>query len=330
MTAPAEQLAPHGFRTKTMDRAAAAQAAAAETTSKLAELKAKRDAALLLDDDAAAIAFGRELDALAQQARAHADKAALLREQDAREVAQKRAKEVEAQCKRIDILFDLRSETVEKLVELEKQRVKLWRQVLAANRKIAAGHAWTAGDLSAIIASPLAVNTVMSHELYRLSHIPLRLGGQPEDVDAGLSLVGAKSPRVEWMLQPARITPLTEVITSAGEYGKRALRGMAINGVPVVAVPVNGGEAAQAPAVEATGSNAPVEKRAGGANVSGDGDGAPVELSAAERQIAVALRQLAEAAEDQSPAGELKYQEALKRVSALQDVVSGEKQNGRG
>jgi hypothetical protein len=299
------------FRTQTAIRAEAAAAALAETNARLAVLREQRDKLLLEDNDTEAAKLVVEIAEAERLALGYVDKERLLREQDAREANEKRLRELEAQHKRIDALFDLRGEDVAKLAALEKQRAKLWKALLATNRKIVAAHSWSAADLSACLLSPLAFNSALAHESFRLSYVPRLLGGQLEAADAGLALPGSRCPRVEWQLQPERISPLQDVFAAAGSYGKQALRGTRPIDVPV-SVPATNGDAGAGAAPITNGGDTPVTNR----------DGTPLELTDAERQLSIALQELNQAAEDNSPEGELRYKAKLERVTQLQDAVA--------
>jgi hypothetical protein len=302
------------FRTQTAIRAEAAATAAAETNARLAVLREQRDKLLLEDNDTEAAKLVVEIAEAERLALGYVDKERLLREQDAREANEKRLRELEAQHERIDALFDLRGEDIAKLAALEKQRAKLWKALLATNRKIVAAHSWSAADLSACLLSPLAFNSALAHESFRLSYTPRLLGGQLEAADAGLSLPGSRCPRVEWQLQPERISPLQDVFAAAAEYGRLALRGKwptAPVDVPV-SVPATNGDAGGGAAPITNGGDTPVT----------NGDGTPLELTDAERQLGIALQELDQAARDNSPEGELRYKAKLERVTQLQDAVA--------
>jgi hypothetical protein len=321
------------FRTQTGFRADAAASAAAETNARLAVLREQRNKLLLEDNDSEASKLAVEIAEQERLALGYVDKERLLREQDEREAHEKRLRENEAKNKRIDALFDLRGEDIAKLAALEQQRVKLWRAVLSTNRKIVAAHSWSAADLSACLLAPLASNTALAHESYRISYTARRYGGHVEAPDAGHSLPGSRCPRVEWAEDPERIRPLKDVFAEAAEFGKARLRGKdgtAVNGAPIVnGVPqqaiadsLRPGGGVQA-AAATNGDDAPAA----------NGQDESLPRTEAERQLGIALKELNKAAEDNSPEGEARYKAKLEEVTQLQDAVAagqkvGAQQNG--
>jgi hypothetical protein len=293
------------FRTQTAIRAEAAAAALAETNSRLVVLREQRNKLLLEDNDTEAAKLAVEIGEQERLAVGFADKERLLREQDAREAHEKRLRENEAKNKRIDALFDLRDEDVAKLAALEKQRVTVWRRVLNTNRKIVAAHSWTTSDLSACLLAPLAFNTALAHESFRLSHTPLRYGGEVEAPDAGQSLPGSRVPRHDWRDQPERIPPMKDAFAAAGEYGKQALRDKrptAPVDVPVLVTATNG------------------DAGAGATPVTNGGE--PAQRSEAEQRKIALEKQMEELAKD--PAREAEYNDVVRALEQVHAVLTAE------
>ena len=195
------------------------------TEKRVGEVEKARVTAILADTNDVARKLDGEVEALQRDFRIQRDRVKLLEDEVAREANDRRNQEIEAQNKQVDALFDQRDEAIGKLAACMKQEVKLWRQVLDANRKIVAAHSWSAADLSACMLSPLAVGSALSFESYRQSYTPRKFGGQVESADAGLSLPGSRSPKLEWLEWPERIVPLQDIFHEAGEYGKQVLRG---------------------------------------------------------------------------------------------------------
>jgi hypothetical protein len=298
-------------------RLGAAEVALEQANARLVELRERRIQLLLQDKDAEAAQIAGEIQEHERLARGHEDKIALLKTQAAQEAVERRAKENEAQNKRIDALFNSRDEDIAKLAALEEQRVTVWRRVLDTNRKIVAAHNWTSADLSAVVLVPALVNATLAHESFRLSYTPRLLGGQQEAPDAGLSLPGSKSPRVEWELQPERILPMADVFAAASEHGKARLRGKSgtvVNNVPIVNGAPQQGVADALPGEATNGGDAPA------ANVQGE---SPLR-TAAEARLGLELRELNRLSNDTSPAGQIAYDAKLEKVRQAQDAVAAE------
>jgi hypothetical protein len=313
MVATTEHLHSHQFRTKTAVRAEQAAAELEQTNARLAELNEQRNAALLRDDNADAIALGGEIASLTLSARAFEDKITLLRAQDAREAAEKRAKLVEEDHRRTDILFDLRTETAAKLTACLEQATKHWRTINDCNRKIAARHAWTTGDQSATLINSSATSNTVAHEMFRISHVPVVYGGQAEDAHAGQPLPGSRAPSHMLVGQPGKIPRVVDVFREAGEYGKRVLRGqpgVVVNGVPHEVV-------SEIPETSTNGGGEPVVT--GGAKNSPPADRPSfVQRSDAETRLAALLKRQNELAEDTSPQAEQEYQRVVREIARVQ------------
>jgi hypothetical protein len=298
------------------DRLAAAEAAIQEGNARLAELSQRRNEALLRDRDNEAAALALEIQESQRLVQGHSDKVVLLRAEVEREANEKWVRESEAQNKQIDALFDSRDEDIAKLAACKKQEAAIWRRVLDTNRKIVAAHSWEPADLSACMLTPLAFNTGLAHESYRLSHTPQLLGGQQESANAGLSLPGAKSPRVEWALQPERIHPLVDVFHAAGEFGKRRLRG---KGVVVEAVQEQAAVVTSPGQHDFTSAGREVDPGegapAGGDAPVANGQGESPPRSESDRKLGALLRKLDEFGAD--PARKAEYDGV---VAALEQV----------
>jgi hypothetical protein len=312
------------------DRLAAAEAAIQEGNARLAELSQRRNEALLRDRDSEAAALALEIQESQRLVQGHSDKVGLLRAEVEREANEKRVRESEVQNKQIDALFDSRDEDIAKLAALEKQRVTVWRRVLATNRKIAAAHSWEPADLSACMLTPLAFNTGLAHESYRLSHTPQLLGGQQESADAGLSLPGSKSPRVEWALQPERIYPLVDVFHEAGEFGKRRLRGKGVVVEAVqeqAAVVASPGQHDFAHAVREVDLGEGAPARNGGDAPVANGQGESPPRTEAGRRLGELTRRQQQMVEDGTADG-LEYKALIDQIAAADAAFRAEQQVG--
>jgi hypothetical protein len=278
----------------------AAQAALEQTNRELAELTEKRNAALLRDDNAAAIELGVQIANLKLAARAHEDKIGLLREEVAREEQARREKEREAQIGRIEAKLVQRDKAMNEVAAAIKQLASASEQAIKLSREIASAWSWPPHDLVPALLSPPSIMTSISHESYRLSYHPRRYGGMDTDPLAGIMLPGSKCPRLEWMELPERTRPLLEVVRDASEFAKRFLR----TGKGSAAV-----EATAAPAVPAT---------------NGQGEAPP--RSEAEQRLGALLKQMAELAEDMSPQGEQEYARVVSEIAQVQSEITATKQ----
>jgi hypothetical protein len=283
------------------ERLAAAQAELEQANARLAELAEQRNAALLKDDTAGAIALGVEIANLKLAARAHEDKIKLLREQAAAEERARREREREAQIGKIEEKIEQRDAAMQEVAAAIKQLATASERAIKLGREVVAAWSWQPHDLPAALLSPPSILTSISHESYRLSYHARRYGGMDTDPLAGIMLPGSRCPRLEWLEQPERTRPMADVVRDASEFAKRFLRtGKSSSAVEVVAAPLpamNGGE-----------------------------------RSEAEQRLASLLKKQAELEGDLSLQGEREYQRVVAAIVAVQTEIDAvrkmETQNG--
>jgi hypothetical protein len=283
-------------------RLEAAQAALEETTRKLAELRAKRDAALLADDDATAIALGAELDGLTQAARAYEDKARLLRDAAQREAADRRVREREGLIKRIESKLAARDQAGAELADAIKRADAAFRKLIDIGVEVTAAWSWPPSDLQACLLSHSAITHVLTHELYRVGGRPMLGGGQVEKPHAGIHFPGAKCPRHELVHLQEKIAPLTTVLQEATAHASNILRGKRPSTPVDVAV------------------TAPIP------TTNGQGERPP--RTAAEQERDLTLQELIRLGQDTSLQGELRYKANLEKLRQLEDEVAAEQRVG--
>jgi hypothetical protein len=236
---------PAPLRKPATARIDAAQAALEDANRKLAELTGKRNAALLKDDVAAAIALGVEIANLKLTARAHEDKIQLLRDEAAREEQARRDKEREGQIKQIEDKLAERDRAGADLGDAIRKADAAFRKLIDIGVEIQGQWNWLASDVPACLFSHNAISAALSHEMYRVGGHPMLGGGQVEEPHAGINFPGARTPRFELTHQPQRITPLATVLQEASAHAGRIMRGqkssapaaaavsaMVINGAP--------------------------------------------------------------------------------------------------
>jgi hypothetical protein len=299
-------------------RIEAAQAALEETNRKLAELNEQRNAALLRDDNGAAVAFGIELANLRLAARADEDKIGLLREAAAREEQARRAKEKEALIGKIEKLLAGRDAAGRELADAVAAADRAFRKLIDIGVEVQNMWSWPASDVPAILLSPAAIAHALSGEMYRIGARPKVGGGQvePHGVHAGVDFPGSRVPRFELTHLPEKIPPLTAVLQQASAHASNIMRGVRPSAeveVPHVAArheeQIRGG-AAQ------VGSSAPAPPDNGNA----------VPLTTAQERLAGLLKRQAELAED--PAHESEYFDAVAAVAVAQAELDAEQRVG--
>jgi hypothetical protein len=286
-----ESLAP----TKRLERE---QGALEEANARLAELNARRNAALLGDDNAAAIELGIEIANLNLATRAHADKIQLLREAAAREEQARREKEREGLVERIEKKLAERDSAGKELASAIAKADQAYRKLLDIGLEVMGAWNWPASDLPACLLSHGAITAALTHEMYRIGGRPMLGGGQVEKLHAGIHFPGARVPRYELTHLPEKIVPLTGVLQQATAHASNILRGKR----PSAEVEVS----ASAPAVNGS------------------------TVTTAEARLAGLWKRQAELEAEiaKDPAREREYFDVVAQIAAAQSVVTAEQQAG--
>jgi hypothetical protein len=222
------------------NRLADAEAALEAANGQLAELAGKRDAALLKDDDHAASALLVEIEQQRRIVVGHQDKIRLLKAEAEREANERRVREKAALIGRIEKKLTERNRIAGELQDLLPQANRLLHRILALNKEVDAGWPWPGGDRHSIMVLRETITNAIAHELYRVTAIPVRGGGQDEP-DAGLRFPGARAPTMNLMGLPSAIPPLVEVLRQAGEHASNIMRGKISASAPAAVVATNGG-----------------------------------------------------------------------------------------
>jgi hypothetical protein len=288
------------------------QAALEQANAKLAELNEQRNAALLRDDNGAAVAFGIEITNLKLTARAHEDKITLLREAAVEGERERKVKEKAALIERIEKKLAGRDSAGAELADAIAKADKAYRKLIDIGLEVTAAWSWPPSDLPACLLSHGAITAALTHEMYRIGGRPMLGGGQVEAPHAGMHFPGAKVPRVELTHLREKIVPFTAVLQQATAHASNIMRGARPSAPADFAV------------------SAPAPARNGGEQI-GSGDSktrgvedAPRRIDA-ERKLGALLRQQALLAEDTTPEGEREYQSVVAEIAKLQDVISAEK-----
>jgi hypothetical protein len=227
------------------DRLKAAQAALEEVNRKLAELNEKRNAALLADDNAAAIDFGIETANLKLSARAYEDKIRLLQQAAAEQERSRREREREGVIKRIEDKLEQRNQAGAELADAVAAADRAFRKLIDVGFEVQSLWSWPPSDLPACLFSHAAITHALTHEMYRIGARPMLGGGQvePAGFHAGIHFPGARVPRFELTHLPERIPPLTAVLQQATAHASAIMRGKRSSAqidIPVSAPATNG------------------------------------------------------------------------------------------
>jgi hypothetical protein len=285
------------FRKKAETRLADARAALADTSRQIGELEAKRNAALLADDDPTAAKLYVDLETLRALARGHADKVTLLEAEAAREEADAVVK------RRADLIVRFEK----KLAEADREADELQNLLAAAEKRFRriielrtdARAAWpigdshtnaTAGTAEGAALSGAAVKRLLSWHLYRIGAKPF-LGGRPGEIKEE-DFPGAACPRNEVRGRPLDITPFADALRAASKFAVDMMKGKLD---PLAALPPAN---ADIPHTDETPSPGPVR-------------------SDQQERLAELLKEQARLAEDMTPAGEAAYQQVVKQIAAL-------------
>jgi hypothetical protein len=289
------------------DRLATVQAELARANARIAELDQPRNAALLADNNADAIALGIEITNLKLEVRAHEDKLNLLRSLAEKEAAERRAQERQAQVEAIEEKLSARDAAMQQVAAAIKQLAAAAERAININREIIAAWTWHAHDLAPALLTPQAITTAISHEEHRVSYHARRYGGlDVDDPLAGHRLPGARSPTLQLLENPQGVKPLLDVVRNASEFASRFLRtgkGSADN------KDVQPQVVTEAAPVQVT-----------------NGSGEAVPRSPSQRRLSELLLQMSKLSEDTSVQGEQAYLDVVRQVAQLQTEVTAEQQ----
>jgi hypothetical protein len=222
------------------NRHADAEAALETASAQLAELEAKRNAALLKDDDETASALLIEIEQQRRIVVGHQDKIRLLKAEAEREANERRVREKAALIGRIEKKLTERNRIAAELQDLLPQANRLMCRILDLNKQIDAAWPWPGGDRHSIMVLRETITEAVAHHLYKISAIPVRGGGQFEP-DAGQRFPGARPPTMDLIGLPSAIPPLVEVLRNAGEHASNIMRGKISASAPAAVVATNGG-----------------------------------------------------------------------------------------
>lgn len=333
----------------------AAREALDAATKQIGEIEASRNAALLKDDDETAAKLFGDLEALRAVVHGHADKIALLDAEAKRERAEAIVRGHQALIGRFAKTLGTADESAEKAAEYfllgwkEISKAIDLRERARAAFSVRSSHAVAAAEaIEGAAMSATAVMALLSFEFYRISAKPLLLGRPGERTRPPLP--GAKSPRLEIMLQPEKITPLAEKLRMASVFAVKTLRDEIGNSgevaapadeqpPPTSAPPATNGSSQLRTAVEiqkevqaeaeardamlAANTGATASKQNERAHTPST-SGADEQRERTPEQLAYSdlLRQMTEAASDTSDAGEKRYFAIMAQLPAAEAAAN--------
>jgi hypothetical protein len=299
---------------------AEAQLALADANRRHEELAAHRDTLLLDNDDRGLDAVDSELAAVRTAADRQAARIRLLEAA----VEQERLAALAAQRAALIARFTktlAEADTLADAVQADVAQIeKKFRRIVALREEArfmwppADSHAnASAGAAEGAALSGIAVKALLSWEFFRISP-RLPLGGRPgEKVEIGLP--GGVCPRLEWTMQPEKITPFATALRAASRFAVDMMGGLD----PLMAASPSGtgkGSAAVEPA-----QHQPVaDSELRGAQAT-NGSETP-QRTQAEVRLASLLLEQNRLAEDVSEQGEARYQEVVREIVRVQDEIT--------
>src|SRR5262245_25553269 len=195
----------------------------AEAEAKIADLEARRRAALLADRDDDAIKLAAEIEQQRRVAGGHAEKGKLLLEEAEREAGERRLREHAALLGRFTRKL---SDADEIAVELQNDLAQVerkFRAIISLREEARLSFAVHSSHARAAANSPEgcalaggAIAALLAYELYRIGARPFLGGGQ--QLIKEVNFPGGLTPRVEWTAQPEKITPFAETLKRASEF----------------------------------------------------------------------------------------------------------------
>jgi hypothetical protein len=329
----------------------AAREALDAATKQITEIEASRNAALLKDDDATAARLLSELETLRAVARGHTDKIALLQAEAKRERAEAIVREHQALIGRFAKTL---AGSDADLTEAADLALQMWKKTQSGIQKreaalaafnVHSSHARLAAtNIDGCALSAEAVMHLFSFEFYRISARPL-LGGTPGQ-RARPHLPGARSPRLEIMLQPEKIEPFATKIQIASKFAVQLLTEEIGKGGGVAAAPADEQPppTSAPPSTNGTGPPRSATEIQREIQAAADAEGRGLSLAAdtptprrtapdpsrertaAEARLGGLLKRMSELAEASisDPQAEVSYQQIMAEVAAAQSEVDAE------
>jgi hypothetical protein len=213
-----------------------AQAALTDTQTKLANLRTRREAALLEGDDPApVIALDQEIAKLERIAQVQKDRIGALEKEAEREAGLARAKRrseliarVKAKIAEADQIGAEAQAVADRLVELFKRECQM-------RIGLAAMWPWTPNDSGAIGLNGVSVRERYMWYFYKIGAV-MNFGGGSSFDTMTPSFPGGISPRLEDRLQPEKIPSMVDVMAEKSAYAAKVLDAGVVASEPIVAV----------------------------------------------------------------------------------------------
>jgi hypothetical protein len=195
-----------------------------DINARIAKLTAWREGQLLADATAADIAkIDTEIATLQHAARTEVDRVRLLEAKAVDEEAAERIRRHEAHIRQVEKLGDDFVAAGVKLAEATANLVAAYRETVAAAERRGAAWPWAPQDQGAAMLTGVTVQLALSHEFFRISHVPF-LGGRPgEKLVPGLPGSSCSRP-TDLLGFPEREPALIDVCKIAAEYARRRMR----------------------------------------------------------------------------------------------------------
>jgi hypothetical protein len=235
----------------TATRLSAARDELVAVQARINDLGRQRAEALLDDRDAEAKQLAIQLDELTQTQRGLEDKARLLTERVQEEEQELAAAELAKKIEHVEDLILERDRAGKEMARCIKMVDNAFRRMFKANRAIRAAWSWGNGEQGALLIGDNDLANLIRYEAYRIGARPQLLGGQfPAADHDGPSLPFGRSPRLEWLGTPEKITPLVDMLKQVADYASRILRGQ--GALPPVEAPQPAASAEPWPLTEST------------------------------------------------------------------------------
>lgn len=210
------------FKPSAKKQIAKAQIALAETGQKLADIGAKRSAALLAsDDNSQIIAFDREIEELKRVEKVQRDRIAALEREAEREEGLARAKRRSELIGRVKKRIAEADSVGAEMQAAADQLVKLFKRECELRISLNAMWPW-GNDAAAIGLNGIAVKERLMWYLYKVGAV-MNFGGGANLEHMIPSFPGGISPRLEDRLQAEKIPSLIEVMAEKTAYAFNVL-----------------------------------------------------------------------------------------------------------
>jgi hypothetical protein len=201
-----------------------ARSALAQTDGELATLLAARDEALAADDDVRAMELDGEIAAKERLRKVQVDKVGLRQAEAERTAAEQRAAAKAEIIAGIEALLAERDAAGAELAAAIEAADKNFVKLIELGREIRQRWKFSPHDANPCLLTENTLALAIPHEFFRLTARVHPLGGKIVTDMVPSFPAGSKAERIEFAMEPSKITPLAKKLEAASALASRVMR----------------------------------------------------------------------------------------------------------